>query len=328
MGFREPSRLVFDDVQVISDESGCPAEPCAVTIGAYDGVHLGHQAVIGRTRTEAARRGAKTAVVTFDRHPAAVVRPESAPKLLSTLDLKLELLESLGVDYVYLVRFDAARARESAEEFVREVIVDCLHATSVVVGSDFHFGRDRQGNVALLERMGKEHDFDTIGLELVPATTDGGRVVSSTAIREAVAVGDMDAAAAMLGRVHELRGRVAHGDKRGRTLGFPTANVAVPADLLLPGDGIYAGWYVRPDGSRHPTAVNIGRRPTFYQDAPVSLVEAFVIDFDGDLYDEPARVQFVRRLRPELKFDSVDALIERMQADVAEARRVLGVDPA
>lgn len=319
---------MFADVQVISDASGCPTEPCAVTIGAYDGVHLGHQAVIGRTRAEAAARGAKTAVVTFDRHPASVVRPSSAPKLLSTLDQKLELLDGLGVDYTYVVHFDAERSHESAEDFVREVLVDCLHATAIVVGSDFHFGRNRQGNVALLERIGKERAFETIGLDLVPSTVDSGRVVSSTAIREAVAAGDMAAAAAMLGRVHELRGFVAHGDKRGRTLGFPTANVAVPADLLLPGDGIYAGWYFRPDGSRYPTAVNVGRRPTFYQDAPVSLVEAFLIDFQGDLYDEPARVQFVTRLRPELKFESVDALVQRMRADVEEARRVLDVDAA
>jgi riboflavin kinase/FMN adenylyltransferase len=297
---------------------------CAVTIGAYDGIHRGHQAVIRHTQAEAARHQARTAVVTFDRHPAAVVRPDSAPKLLTTLDQKLELLAGLGVDYTYVVHFDAERASESAEDFVLEVLVDTLHARCVVVGRDFHFGKGRRGNVAMLTELGARHGFETIGLELVAAEVDADHVVSSTAIRKAVAAGEMETAAAMLGRPHELWGTVVTGDQRGRTLGFPTANVAVTTDLILPGDGIYAGWYVRPDGSRHPTAINVGRRPTFYDDAPASLVEAFVLDFSGDLYGESARVQFIRRLRPELKFDSVDALVVQMRADVEEARRVLG----
>lgn len=312
-------------VQVIRDSSAGPAGRCAVTIGAYDGIHLGHQAVIARTRAEAARHGAATAVVTFDRHPASVVRPESAPRLLTTLDQKLELLEALDVDHVYVVQFDEVRAAESAEDFAREVLVGCLRATTVVVGADFHFGRGRTGDVAMLEAFGREHDFETIGLDLVGRTDTAGAVVSSTAIRAAVAEGDLEAAARMLGRVHELWGTVVHGDARGRTLGFPTANVAVPEPLLLPADGIYAAWYVRPNGERHAAAVNIGRRPTFYDDQPASLVEAFLLDFDGDLYGEAARVAFVRRLRPELRFDSVDALVERMHADVAETRTVLGL---
>lgn len=312
-------------MEVISAATQGPGVSCAVTIGAYDGVHRGHQAVIARTRAEAARLGACTAVVTFDRHPAAIVRPDSAPKLLTTLDQKLELLAGLGVDYTYVVHFDPQRAQEPAEDFVRNVLVDALRARCVVVGADFHFGKDRRGNVAMLAKLGADHGFETIGLELVAASSGDDLIVSSTAIRAAVARGDMDAAAAMLGRAHELWGVVQTGDKRGRTLGFPTANVAVPGDLLLPGDGIYAGWYERPDGSQHATAVNVGRRPTFYQDAPASLVEAFLLDFSGDLYGEQARVRFVKMLRPELKFDSVDALVAKMKADVAEARVVLGV---
>jgi riboflavin kinase/FMN adenylyltransferase len=297
---------------------------CAVTIGAYDGVHRGHQAVIRRTQAEARRHHARTAVVTFDRHPAAVVRPDSAPKLLTTLEQKLELLAGLGVDYTYVVHFDDERASESAEDFVQEVLVDVLRARCVVVGRDFHFGNGRRGNVAMLTELGAQLGFETIGLELVAAEVDVAHVVSSTAIRKAVSAGDVDTAAAMLGRPHELWGTVVTGDRRGRTLGFPTANVAVTTDLILPGDGIYAGWYLRPDGARHATAINVGRRPTFYDDAPASLVEAFLLDFVGDLYGEAARVQFIRRLRPELKFDSVDALVAQMQADVAEARTVLG----
>jgi riboflavin kinase / FMN adenylyltransferase len=310
-------------VRVLHDLRG-PADGSsrhAVTIGAYDGVHQGHRAVIDRTRREAEARGAALAVVTFDRHPASVVRPESAPKLLTTLEQKLELLDSLGVDTTYVVAFDDDRAKETAEDFVMEVLVGQLRAACVVVGADFHFGYRRGGNVELLGRMGSEHDFDTVGLELVGT---GTQIISSTAIRAAVSRGDMATAAAMLGRVHELRGTVVHGDKRGRTLGFPTANVAVPTEILLPGDGIYAAWYLRPDGVRRPAAVSIGRRPTFYDSAPHSLVEAFLIDFNEDLYDEVARVQIVAHLRGEARFDTVEALVSKMQADVAEARRVLG----
>jgi len=316
---------VFAPVQVIRDPSDGPAGRCAVTIGCYDGIHLGHQAVIARTRDEARRHGAATAVVTFDRHPASVVRPASAPRLLTTLDQKLELLEALDVDHVFVVEFDEVRAAESAEDFAGEVLVGCLHATTVVVGADFHFGRGRAGDVAMLAEFGRAHDFETIGLDLVGRADADDGVVSSTAIRAAVAAGEVEAAARMLGRVHELWGTVVHGDARGRTLGFPTANVAVPEPLLLPADGIYAAWYVRPDGTRHAAAVNVGRRPTFYADQPASLIEAFLLDFEGDLYGEDARVAFVRRLRPELRFDSVDALVERMHEDVAETRSVLGL---
>jgi riboflavin kinase/FMN adenylyltransferase len=195
----------------------------------------------------------------------------------------------------------------------------------VVVGSDFHFGRGREGNVALLAREGQRHGFEAIGLDLVPVLDGSGSVVSSTAIRSAVAQGDVERAASMLGRFHELRGEVVTGDQRGRTIGFPTANVAISGEMALPGDGIYAGWYLRPDGSRHPAAINVGRRPTFYEHADEALVEAFLLDFEGDLYGERARVQFVSYLRPELKFDSVEALVEQMHRDVARSRQVLGV---
>lgn len=312
-------------MEVITDRSNCErvAAGSAVTIGAFDGVHLGHRAVIQRTKAEASRRGVHTAVVTFDRHPASVVRPESAPRLLTSLDHKLELLAAAGVDYTYVVHFDEQRASESAEDFVAEVLVDILQTRCVVVGADFHFGRARSGNVALLTRMGAEHGFEAIGLDLVPLTDDTGQVISSTAIRSAVAAGDVTRAAAMLGRCHELRGEVVTGDQRGRTIGFPTANLWVGAEMALPGDGIYAGWYLRPDGSRHPAAINVGRRPTFYESADQSLVEAYLIDFRGNLYGERARLQFVRHLRPELKFDSVEALVAHMRDDVRLARRVL-----
>jgi riboflavin kinase/FMN adenylyltransferase len=316
-------------MEVLRDPSACPRPPegTAVTIGAYDGVHLGHRAVISEVRRRADAVGVGTAVVTFDRHPASVVRPESAPRLLTDLDQKLELLAETGVDYCLVVTFDEARSREPAEDFVREVLVGCLAARIVVVGDDFHFGHGRAGNVGLLRAMGADLGFDVEGLELVDAggrPADGDVPVSSTRIRHALVEGELTFANALLGRAHETRGVVAHGDKRGAELGFPTANVSVPGDILLPADGIYAGWFERADGSVHPTAISLGRRPTFYVEAHASLLEAHVLDFSGDLYDEHVKVRFVARLRGEERFASVEALVEQIARDCDDARRVLG----
>jgi riboflavin kinase/FMN adenylyltransferase len=302
-----------------------------VTIGAYDGVHLGHRAVIAEVRRRAARAGLRSAVVTFDRHPASVVRPESAPRLLTDLEQKIELLADTGVDYCLIVTFDEARSRESAEDFVQEVLLDCLNAGVVVVGEDFHFGHGRAGNVPLLRKLGAEAGFVVEGLELVGPDGHAARErsqVSSTRIRHLLAEGRLDEANALLGRQYELRGVVARGDGRGGPeLGFPTANVSVPGDILLPADGIYAGWYERPSGEVHPSAIYIGRRPTFYVESHASLVEPHLLDFDGDLYDEHARVRFAARVRGDIMFSSVDELITQMQRDCDEARRLLGVAP-
>jgi riboflavin kinase/FMN adenylyltransferase len=313
-------------MEVIRDASSCPARPegTVVSIGAYDGVHEGHRAVIARVRGLAERHGIHTAVVTFDRHPAAVVRPDSAPPLLTDLEQKLELLEATGVDYTYVIHFDEARAKEPAEEFVDEVLVQCLRAKAVVVGADFHFGHQRRGNVALLEQIGTTSGFDVIGIDLVdvdgmPASRADDRV-SSTAIRAALRGGRLPDANDMLGRHYEVRGTVVNGDKRARDLGFPTANVEVQPEICLPADGIYAGWYLHPDGVRTPAALSLGRRPTFYEHAETSLLEAHLLGFDGDLYGERARVQFVERLRDEVKFDSVDALVDQMAIDIDRVR--------
>jgi riboflavin kinase/FMN adenylyltransferase len=311
-------------MQVLHDPGACPpsSDGCVVTIGAYDGVHMGHRHLINQVRSMARDLGCASAVVTFDRHPAVVVRPESAPKLLTDLDQKLDLLAETGLDYTLVVHFDKTRSEESAEEFVKDVLVQCLAAQAVVVGHDFHFGHRRQGNVALLQRMGAEYGFDVHGLRLVPDPR-GGEPVSSTAIRQCLADGHVEEAAALLGRSHEVRGVVRRGDGRGRLLGFPTANVAVPDEICLPADGIYAGWYERADGTVHQSAISLGRRPTFYRDAEASLLEAHLLDFEGDLYDEGVRVRFAHRLRGERRFDSVDALVDQMRADVAATRAVL-----
>jgi riboflavin kinase / FMN adenylyltransferase len=316
-------------MEVLRDLSACPRPPAgtAVTIGAYDGVHLGHRAVIAEVRRRAAERGLATAVVTFDRHPASVVRPESAPRLLTDLDQKLELLAGTGVDYCLVITFDEARSQESAEDFVREVLAGCLAARVVVVGEDFHFGHGRSGNVKLLADMGVDLGFDVEGLDLVDragvaADAEGDRV-SSTRIRHALAAGELAEANALLGRPYEIRGVVAHGDVRGRDLGFPTANVSVPGDILLPADGIYAGWFERADGSVHRAAISLGRRPTFYAEAHASLLEAHLLDFAGDLYGERVKVRFVAHLRGEVRFESVDALIAQIGRDCDEVRRIL-----
>ena len=299
-----------------------PARGSVVTIGAYDGVHLGHQAVIGEVRRRAAALGCDATVVTFDRHPAAVVRPATAPRLLTDLEQKLELLEATGIDRCVVLTFDELRSHEPAEAFVRDVLVGALAARLVIVGEDFHFGHERRGNVALLREMGSELGFEVEGIELVTVPGTDGRA-SSTAIRHALVEGDLVTARAMLGRDHEVRGVIAHGDKRGRELGFPTANVSVPGEILLPKDGIYAGRHLRPDGTAWPAALNLGRRPTFYAEANVSLLESHLLDFDGDLYEERARVQFVAYLHPEIRFDSVDALVEQIGRDCDEARAIL-----
>jgi riboflavin kinase/FMN adenylyltransferase len=280
--------------------------------------------VLAELRREADARGVASAVATFDTHPALVLRPENAPKLLTTLDQKLELLEANGVDVVYLVHVDAARAGTEPDDFVEQVFVDSLHAKAVVVGEDFHFGRGRQGNVDRLRELGETLGFDVRGLELIQHEPDAPEPVSSTASR-ALAGGDVATAAAMLGRPYEVRGTVQHGDERGRTIGFPTANIPVSKQMAWPSDGVYAGWYLRPDGDRHPCALNIGRRPTFYEHAQQSLLEAHLLDFEDDLYGEEARVEFVEFLRSEHRFSGIDALAVQLKKDVEHARLVLGV---
>ncbi|MFN8025210.1 MAG: bifunctional riboflavin kinase/FAD synthetase [Acidimicrobiia bacterium] len=293
-----------------------------VTIGVYDGVHRGHHAVLRLVRELADARGLAAVCITFDRHPAEVVRPDSAPKLLTTPQQKLELLAATGyLDVVHVLHFDEARSREAAEDFVQEVLVDAAQARVIVVGADFHFGRARAGNVEMLQRVGRELGFEVLGVGLEAAP--GGTVYSSTNTRALLAEGDVAGAAKMLGRPHEVRGTVQQGDQRGRELGFPTANVAVPARCMLPADGIYAGVFVGEDGVERVTAISLGRRPTFYAHQDASLLEAHVLDFSGDLYGQDVAVRFVERLRGEIKFDSVDALVAQMARDVADTRRIV-----
>ena len=293
-----------------------------VAVGTFDGVHVGHRSVLAETIALARELGATSVAAIPDRHPATVVRPETAPRLLTNLHQRIELIESTGVELCFVLRFDEERSLQEPEDFVREVLAGRLHAKALVVGEDFHFGRRRRGDTAVLADLEPVFGFKVIGLPLVSSGSAAG-AVSATAVREALGRGDVTGAAQMLGRLHEVRGVVEHGDHRGRTIGFPTANVAVPGDIALPSDGVYAGWYELPSGEVHPAAINLGKRPTFYDHNGLRLLEAHLLDFDGDLYGQHAKVRFHKWLRGEVKFPSVDALVERLRKDVDATRAAL-----
>lgn len=280
--------------------------PRRVAVGEFDGVHLGHRAVIEGSDT----------VLTFEPHPLAVIRPEVAPKLLTSLERKAELVAGLGVEELVVIPFDAAFAHRTAEEFVDHVLVEALQATHVSVGDNFRFGHRAQGDTALLRA---DERFEA---RVTPLVEVEGEIVSSSHIRGLVLAGDIDHAAAFLGARFTMRGEVVAGDRRGRTLGFPTANLVPEEALVCPGHGIYAtrvAW----DGTWRCAAVNVGVRPTFQTGRGV-LVEAFVLDWEGDLYGQQMTIEFVQRLRGERRFDSAEALVEQMHADVAAARAICG----
>lgn len=292
-----------------------------VTIGVYDGVHLGHRALITETCEVGQRLGLQSAVVTFDRHPAQLVAPEKAPCLLTDLEQKIELLHATGVDRVEVLAFDDQRRRESAEDFVTEILVERMSAKAVVVGRDFHFGHGRSGNVELLSEMGRSLGFEVHGLHLIAGPD--GEVVSSTRIRAQLAEGDVAGAARLLGRDHEVRGTIVRGDGRARELGAPTANIEFEPDICLPADGIYAGWHERPDGGVFAAAISLGRRPTFYGADGALVLESHLLDFDDELYGEAAKVRFTKRLRGQQHYPDVDELRKQMAADLEDARVAL-----
>jgi riboflavin kinase/FMN adenylyltransferase len=311
---------------VIHDGEAVPASARggAVTIGVFDGVHRGHQALLGEVRDTAKALGSPCGVITFDRHPATVVRPESAPRLLTTLRHRLELFADAGVDFVRVLTFDEERSLQSAGDFAASVLVDELAVSAVVIGEGFHFGLRRRGDVGAL---GEIADRYGIALVAVPplADAESGQPLSSSLIRAALAAGDVERAAELLARPYEVRGVVETGDRRGRLLGYPTANVAVGGDVMLPADGVYAGRYVFPDGTDWPAAISIGRRPTFYEENGLLLVEAFLIDFDDDLYGQRAGVRLTRYVRGQERFDSAEALTAQMHKDLVIIRSIEGV---
>ena len=282
--------------------------PRHVAVGEFDGVHLGHREVM---------RGADT-VLTFEPHPRAVVAPDKAPKLITSLAAKADLIAGLGVQELVVIPFDGAFASQSPQGFIDDVLVGQLRAERVSVGENFRFGHRAKGDVA---RLRAADAFTTRVVELVEVD---GEVISSSHIRGLIGAGDVERAGACLGSPFQLRGTVAHGDKRGRTLGFPTANLVPDPALVCPGNGVYAcRAAVELDGEWRwwPAATNVGVRPTFVTGRGL-LVEAFLLGFEGDLYGRELRLVFLSRLRGELRFDSVEALIEQMERDVDDTRRI------
>jgi riboflavin kinase / FMN adenylyltransferase len=312
--------------------------PCVVTIGNFDGVHRGHQAVLRRLVEVARSRGATAVAVTFDPHPLAVLYPERAPAALCGPAHRLDLLAETGLDAVLVLPFTPELARWSPERFVTDVLVSGLHAVAVVVGRDTRFGHRNSGDVDTLRRAGAEHGFDVLAVEDLGLGLGAGETAagadhephraggrwSSTAVRELLAAGDVAGAAAVLGRPHRVTGTVVHGDHRGRELGYPTANLSQDAEGMVPADGVYAGWLVRADGDRMPAAISIGTNPTF--DGHQRRVESYVLDrTDLDLYGEQVGVEVVARLRPTLRFDGIEPLLVQMAQDVAQCHELLGV---
>ncbi|GHH74366.1 bifunctional riboflavin kinase/FAD synthetase [Promicromonospora soli] len=323
--------------------------PSVVTIGNFDGVHRGHQAVLRRILSLARSDAARAVAVTFHPHPAVVHRPESAPELITGLEDRLALMERTGLDATLLVSYTLDFAAQTPEEFVARYLVDGLGARTVVVGHDVRFGKQNAGTLATMVELGGQHGFEVVAIEDVgaalPIEGDGHQRWSSTAVRALLAEGDVDQAADVLGRPHLVRGTVVHGDARGREMGFPTANLGGITGLV-PADGVYAGWLRRgtaaacaslaqPERDRAaasgtgmgqeeilPAAISVGTNPTF--DGVERRVEAYVLDrTDLDLYDQTVALEFVSHLRPTLRFDGMEPLIAQMNDDVARSREIL-----
>lgn len=290
--------------------------PMAVTIGVFDGVHRGHQALIRRLVASARERGLAAGVVTLHPAPITVIRPDIRVMYISSLEERIELIEALGVDSVAPLTFTSELAQVSADEFVA-AMRQTLDMRLLVGGPDIALGRGREGNAAWLEQNAPRHGF---ALEIVQFLTDDGHKVSSSGIREAVARGEMEIAAELLGRPFSLRGPVVRGFERGRTIGFPTANIAVSADRALPALGVYVTRAYLGE-TVYPSVTNIGRRPTF-DDGPPSI-ETHIFDFDADIYGRDLKIELLHRLRGEVKFSSVDALVAQIARDVAAARAFL-----
>jgi riboflavin kinase/FMN adenylyltransferase len=305
----------------VGDESWLPpdVEGTVLTVGTFDGVHRGHQDVLARLSARARERGLRSLLVTFDPHPLEVVNPDAAPPLLTPGREKLAALAESGVDYVAVVPFTRALASYEASQFVDLVLRDRLRMRELFIGHDHGFGRERAGDVRVLQALGAERGFDVDVVEPVSATD--GHPVSSTAIRRAVAGGDLQRAALGLGRPYTATGSVVHGEKRGRLLGFPTLNVALPSPRkLLPPEGVYAVRVYTPIGA-HGGMLNLGPRPTF-GDATRSL-EAHLFDVEGDWYGQTVQVEFAARLRDTRRFDGVEALTAQLMRDAQHARRAL-----
>ena len=291
---------------------------CVVTIGVFDGVHFGHQRIIAKAVARARELGVPAVVMTFDPHPSEVIRPGTHPAVLTSQRHRADLVEACGADVVLVVPFTAAFAAQSPAEFVHEVLVERLHAKCVVVGRNFRYGHKVAGDIDSLTADGRRFGFTVEAVEL---EGDGDTTWSSTYVRACVAAGDIASANAALGREHRIEGVVVRGDQRGREIGYPTANLEPAAFAAVPADGIYAGRLVRRDGTVHVAAISIGTNPTFA--GTERRVEAYVLDFSGDLYGEHVGLSFTARLRDTVRYDSLQPLLDQMALDVARTREIV-----
>lgn len=299
---------------------------CVVTIGVFDGVHLGHQQLIGQAVAIAARKGVPSVLLTFDPHPSEVVRPGTHPPVLTTTMRKAELVEAIGVDVFCALAFTPTLAALSAADFVQGMLVDQLHASAVVIGENFRFGNRAGGDLGTLQALGPARDFEAVG---VPLLVRESGALSATLIRASLEAGDVQAAARALGRPHRVDGVVVHGAQRGRELGFPTANLSTDRYAMIPADGVYAGRVVAldehggtvPDGVLGVAAISVGTNPTF--DGQGRVVESFLLDFSGDLYGRRVGVEFVHHLREMVAYEGVEPLIAQIALDVQQTRALM-----
>ena len=298
-----------------------PAGRRAIAIGSFDGVHLGHRRVIAATVEAAAGDRLTAALVTFQPHPMRVLRPQEAPPELSSLERRAELAARLGPDELVVIRFTPELSRVSAEEFGGRIVARALGAQRVFVGENFRYGHRAQGTTATLAAQGAHLGF---AVEVVPMVEVDGSAVSSSRIRALVAAGEVEAASRLLGRPAWVEGTVVRGDGRGRQIGVPTANLGLSAVALRPGTGIYAG-RVHLAGEKHPAAISVGSNPTFSDDGEAIRVEAHLLDFDRDIYGAPVLVEFTHRLRDELRFDSVQELVDQIGRDIARTRELAAI---
>jgi riboflavin kinase / FMN adenylyltransferase len=312
------SMNILRSITDLSDLSG----PLFLAIGVFDGVHLGHQAVISTSARHAREAGGTAVVVTFDPHPAKVLRPNNAPHLLTATQHKIALIRDLGVAHLLVLHFDRAFAATSPEDFVRQLVENSRPLREICVGHEWSFGKGRAGNLALLEELGRTHHFNVIGVEAVKVN---GEVVSSTAIRKAVEEGNLVKATQMLGREYTILGTVIRGEQLGRKLGFPTANLSAHSEQFPP-NGVYVA-EARLAGSLHRGVANLGFRPTVTAGKSDRLLELHLFDLDREIYGEEMEVRFLRYLRPEQKFADVEALRAQIASDVQQARESFSILP-
>ena len=291
--------------------------PLFLAIGVFDGVHRGHQAVISTSARHAQSENGTPVVVTFDPHPMKVLRPHDAPHLLTATQHKIALIRDLGVQHLLVISFNREFAATSPENFVEQLVAHSKPLREICVGHEWSFGKDRRGNLDLLKKLGAQYFFDVVG---IPPVKVNGAVVSSTAIRQAVEKGDLAKAAAMLGREYTILGTVVSGDKLGKKLGYPTANLSAHSEQFPP-NGVYFAEATL-DGAVYPGVVNLGYRPTVSIGKSERILEIHLLDFEGDIYGKDIEVRFVRYLRPEQNFDSLEALVRQIELDVRQAREL------